>query len=152
MTPVSPVDFTLRRTKQPFGSSPSFYTKDQQPKRSLMTRIVQTLIIEDLDKAEESIQTILLDLMVNKELYLSNIRYNVPKPFFLIITVLPHDFNRLSINSQLMDRFFISFQFEEEMLQNYSLSSNPLSRAPRRQALMKQDVNIRHTNSIYLLL
>lgn len=51
-----------------------------------------------------------------------------------------------------MDRFFISFQFEEEMLQNYSSSSNPLSRAPRRQALMKQDVNIRHTNSIYLLL
>lgn len=102
MTPVSPVDFTLRRTKQPFGSSPSFYTKDQQPKRSSMTRIVQTLIIEDLDKAEESIQTILLDLMVNKELYLSNIRYNVPKPFFLIITVLPHDFNRLSINSQLV--------------------------------------------------
>ncbi|KAG1054347.1 hypothetical protein G6F46_002808 [Rhizopus delemar] len=139
MTPVSPVDFTLRRTKQPFGSSPSFYTKDQQPKRSSMTRIVQTLIIEDLDKAEESIQTILLDLMVNKELYLSNIRYNVPKPFFLIITVLPHDFNRLSINSQLMDRFFISFQFEEEMLQNYSLSLNPSTRAPRRQALMKQD-------------
>ncbi|CEG85129.1 hypothetical protein RMATCC62417_18854 [Rhizopus microsporus] len=73
--------------------------------------------------------------MINKELRLSNIRYNVPKPFFLIIAVLPHDFNRRSISAQLIDRFFISYQFEEEMFQTQSLSK-PFT---RRQALMRQD-------------
>ncbi|CAO3674931.1 unnamed protein product [Rhizopus stolonifer] len=146
-TPVSPVDFTLRKLK-PIGGSPSFYLnnrrrlENEEIKRPLSsTRIVQALIMEELDKSEESIQAILLDLIMNRELKLSNIRYSVPKPFFLIVAVLPHDFDRRAVNSQLMDRFFISYQFEEEMFENYSLSSNPLNRPSmtRRQALMKQD-------------
>ncbi|CAO3674939.1 unnamed protein product [Rhizopus stolonifer] len=150
-TPVSPVDFTLRKLK-PIGGSPSFYLnnrrrlENEEIKRPLSsTRIVQALIMEELDKSEESIQAILLDLIMNRELKLSNIRYSVPKPFFLIVAVLPHDFDRRAVNSQLMDRFFISYQFEEEMFENYSLSSNPLNRPSmtRRQALMKQDVSIK---------
>lgn len=76
--------------------------QENEEKRPTATKIVQALLVEDLDKADESIQAVLLELMINKELRLSNIRYNVPKPFFLIIAVLPHDFNRRSISAQLV--------------------------------------------------
>ncbi|KAG1175297.1 hypothetical protein G6F70_000873 [Rhizopus microsporus] len=135
-TPISPVDFTLKRTKQSlYTSLKTGRRQENEEKRPAATKIVQALLVEDLDKADESIQAVLLELMINKELRLSNIRYNVPKPFFLIIAVLPHDFNRRSISAQLIDRFFISYQFEEEMFQTQSLSK-PFT---RRQALMRQD-------------
>ncbi|PHZ15476.1 uncharacterized protein RHIMIDRAFT_248639 [Rhizopus microsporus ATCC 52813] len=135
-TPISPVDFTLKRTKQSlYTSLKTGRRQENEEKRPAATKIVQALLVEDLDKADESIQAVLLELMINKELRLSNIRYNVPKPFFLIIAVLPHDFNRRSISAQLIDRFFISYQFEEEMFQTLSLS-RPFT---RRQALMRQD-------------
>ncbi|ORE04614.1 hypothetical protein BCV72DRAFT_210942, partial [Rhizopus microsporus var. microsporus] len=101
-TPISPVDFTLKRTKQSlYTSLKTGRRQENEEKRPAATKIVQALLVEDLDKADESIQAVLLELMINKELRLSNIRYNVPKPFFLIIAVLPHDFNRRSISAQL---------------------------------------------------
>lgn len=66
------------------------------------TRIAQTLIMQGLDSANESIQALLLELIVTKELRISNVRYNVPKPCFLVISVLPQGYNRLSISSQLV--------------------------------------------------
>lgn len=102
-TPISPVDFTLKRTKQSlYTSLKTGRRQENEEKRPAATKIVQALLVEDLDKADESIQAVLLELMINKELRLSNIRYNVPKPFFLIIAVLPHDFNRRSISAQLV--------------------------------------------------
>ncbi|CEJ04256.1 hypothetical protein RMCBS344292_18223 [Rhizopus microsporus] len=142
-TPISPVDFTLKRTKQSlYTSLKTGRRQENEEKRPTATKIVQALLVEDLDKADESIQAVLLELMINKELRLSNIRYNVPKPFFLIIAVLPHDFNRRSISAQLIDRFFISYQFEEEMFQTQSLSK-PFT---RRQALMRQDAKKVHVH------
>lgn len=66
------------------------------------TRLAQTLIMQGLDAANESIQALLLELIVTKELRISNVKYNVPKPFFLVIAVLPQGYNRLAISSQLV--------------------------------------------------
>ncbi|KAI9274215.1 hypothetical protein BY458DRAFT_489277 [Sporodiniella umbellata] len=105
-TPISPIDFTLRKTKAVGVLSSSNNRRRieaEEIKRSTpSTRIVQALIMEELDKSEELVQAILLDLMVSKELKLSSVRYNVPRPFFLIVAVLPHDFNRSAVNSQLV--------------------------------------------------
>jgi hypothetical protein len=66
------------------------------------TRLAQTLIMQGLDDTNESMQALLLELIVTKELRISNVKYNVPKPFFLVIAVLPLGYNRLSISSQLV--------------------------------------------------
>lgn len=66
------------------------------------TRIAQTLVMQGLDMSNETIQAILLELIVTKELRISSVRYNVPKPLFLVIAVLPQGYNRLSITSQLV--------------------------------------------------
>jgi hypothetical protein len=70
---------------------------------SSSTKIAQTLIMQGLDVANDSTQALLLELIVTKELRISNVRYNVPKPFFLVISVLPQGYSRLSISSQLVD-------------------------------------------------
>lgn len=41
-------------------------------------------------------------LIATKELKVSNARYTVPKPYFLVIALLPKDFHRNSIHSQLV--------------------------------------------------
>lgn len=163
-TPISPVDFNLKkRDRQPFlrantsyaqslpqkesshHRSRSRWSEHEDMKRSYIsssssTRIAQALLVQGLDEANDSIQALLLELIVTKELRISNVRYNVPKPFFLVISVLPQGYNRLSISSQLMDRFFVSYNFEEDMFQN---SSTPVSlvrkSSSRRFALMKHE-------------
>lgn len=67
------------------------------------TRLAQTLIMQELNASEASIQALLLELIVTKELRISNVKYNVPKPFFLVIAVLPQGYNRLKISSQLVN-------------------------------------------------
>lgn len=66
------------------------------------TRLAQTLIMQGLDASDASIQALLLELIVTKELRISNVKYNVPKPFFLVIAVLPQGYDRLKISSQLV--------------------------------------------------
>lgn len=132
MTPISPVDFNLRkRDRPPFiiartnATTPIYtnssgqkefsnhkrdksrWSEHEDMRRSYnntvaSTRIAQTLIMQGLDSANESIQALLLELIVTKELRISNVRYNVPKPCFLVISVLPQGYNRLSISSQLV--------------------------------------------------
>ncbi|KAI7887919.1 uncharacterized protein EV154DRAFT_595007 [Mucor mucedo] len=109
MTPISPVDFNLKkRDRPPFiisrtnASTPMYTNSTTQKEFNVAsTRIAQTLIMQGLDSANESIQALLLELIVTKELRISNVRYNVPKPCFLVISVLPQGYNRLSISSQL---------------------------------------------------
>ena len=117
-TPVSPVDFNLKkRDRQPFLRSTTSYTNSIQQKESKRsrwsdhdetrkahssTRIAQTLIMQGLDVANSSIQALLLELIATKELKIANVKYNVPKPSFLVIAVLPQGYNRLSILSQLV--------------------------------------------------
>lgn len=60
--------------------------------------------MQELNAADTSIQALLLELMVTKELRIANVKYNVPKPFFLVIAVLPQGYNRLSISSQLVKK------------------------------------------------
>ncbi|KAG2195593.1 hypothetical protein INT46_011839 [Mucor plumbeus] len=170
-TPVNPVDFNLtkkRILRTNTGVSPSVYahsisTKEihnrkdkyrwsdhEDMKRSYAastsamgsTRLAQTLVMQGLNASEASIQAFLLELIVTKELRISNVKYNVPKPFFLVIAVLPQGYNRLKISSQLMDRFFVSYNFEQDMFLHPSMSiTNSLVRQPssRRFALMKHD-------------
>lgn len=73
------------------------------------TRLAQTLIMQELNEADESIQALLLELIVTKELRISNVKYNVPKPFFLVIAILPQGYNRLSISSQLVRYSFYRY-------------------------------------------
>jgi MoxR-like ATPase len=132
-TPISPVDFNLKkRERQPFilnrtsaSLQPSsVYTQShndtvlskrdrtrwsdhEDMKRSYIvpnasTRIAQTLIMQELNVADESIQSLLLELIVTKELRMSNVKYNVPKPSFLVIGILPQGYDRLAIASQLV--------------------------------------------------
>lgn len=68
------------------------------------TRLAQTLIMQGLDASDAAIQALLLELIVTKELRISNVKYNVPKPFFLVIAVLPQGYDRLGISSQLVRR------------------------------------------------
>lgn len=128
-TPISPVDFNLRkRDRPPFiisrtnGATPVYtssilqkefihHKKDRSRwsdhedlKRTYTSsKLAQTIIMQNLDSANESIQALLLELIVTKELKMSNVRYNVPKPF-LVIAVLPQGYNRLSISSQLVKK------------------------------------------------
>jgi hypothetical protein len=67
------------------------------------TRLAQILVMQGLNASEASIQAFLLELIVTKELRISNVKYNVPKPFFLVIAVLPQGYNRLKISSQLVN-------------------------------------------------
>ncbi|KAI8887156.1 hypothetical protein K501DRAFT_242865 [Backusella circina FSU 941] len=117
-------------------------TKRTYTTTTTSTRIAQTLVMQGLDMSNETIQAILLELIVTKELRISSVRYNVPKPLFLVIAVLPQGYNRLSITSQLLDHFFVSYNFEEEMF----MQSTPLyqslqhrSISSRRFTLMKYD-------------
>lgn len=120
------MDFNLKkRDRQPFlRANPSYaqslpqkelshrrsrsrWSEHEDMKRSYIsssssTRIAQALLVQGLDEASDSIQALLLELIVTKELRISNVRYNVPKPFFLVISVLPQGYNRLSISSQLV--------------------------------------------------
>ncbi|KAG2233802.1 hypothetical protein BDF21DRAFT_432563 [Thamnidium elegans] len=170
-TPISPVDFNLRkRDRPPFifsrtnTSTPVYansilqkeisnhkrdrsrWSENEDLKRSYASsttsnKLAQTLIMQNLDSANESIQALLLELIVMKELKMANVRYNVPKPF-LVIAVLPQGYNRLSISSQLLDRFFVSYNFEEDMFLHTNLSMlNPPVRQTnlRRHSLMKHD-------------
>lgn len=136
-TPVNPVDFNLtkkRILRGNSGASPSAYahsisTKEMHNKRDRSrwsdhedtkrsyaasttamgsTRLAQTLIMQGLDASDASIQALLLELIVTKELRISNVKYNVPKPFFLVIAVLPQGYNRLKISSQLVRRLLIT--------------------------------------------
>lgn len=133
-TPVNPVDFNLakkRILRGNSGASPSAYahsisTKEMHSKRDRSrwsdhedmkrpyvasttamgsTRLAQTLIMQGLDASDASIQALLLELIVTKELRISNVKYNVPKPFFLVIAVLPQGYDRLKISSQLVRCF-----------------------------------------------
>lgn len=65
-------------------------------------KMAQTIIIQGLDVADISVQSLLLELIITKELRFSNVKYTLPKPFFLVIAVLPQGYNRLSISSQLV--------------------------------------------------
>ncbi|KAI8347602.1 hypothetical protein EDC96DRAFT_448944, partial [Choanephora cucurbitarum] len=113
VSPVSPVDFNLRK-RQPFmiGSPNQKEKYDrarwieiEDSKRpfhlSHSARLAQTLIVQNLESSDAVTQALLLELISTKELRLSNIKYNLPKPFFLVIAVLPQGYNRLSISSQL---------------------------------------------------
>ncbi|KAI9486776.1 MAG: hypothetical protein EXX96DRAFT_54496 [Benjaminiella poitrasii] len=103
-------------------------------------RMAQTLIMQGLDAADESVQALLLELITTKELRISNIKYNIPRPYFLVIVVLAQNYNRLSISPHLMDRFFISYNFEEDMF-SHSNVPGTLHRqfSSRRYALMKHE-------------
>lgn len=65
--------------------------------------------MQGLDAANDSIQALLLELIVTKELRISNVKYNIPKPFFLVISVLPQGYNRLFISSQLVNNNDFAF-------------------------------------------
>jgi hypothetical protein len=156
------MDFNLKKTRgtsiflNPANHSQSISQKELKPRwmehedlkrnHSLpnhYTKIAQTLIIQGLHVADISIQSLLLELIITRELRFSNIKYNLPKPFFLVIAVLPQGYDRLSITSQLMDRFFVSYNFEEDMFAHPNQPvPNPIYRQPsvKRAALMKYDV------------
>ncbi|CEP19665.1 hypothetical protein [Parasitella parasitica] len=170
-TPVNPVDFTLTKKRilrvnnatSSSAHSHSTYGREIHSRRDKSrlidhddmrksyatsatvvgsTRLAQTLIMQGLDTANSSIQALLLELIVTKELRISNIKYNAPKLSFLVIAVLPQGYDRLKISSQLMDRFFVSYNFDQDMFLHSSMSiPNPLVRhsSSRRFALMKHD-------------
>ncbi|KAI8330559.1 hypothetical protein BD560DRAFT_429159 [Blakeslea trispora] len=113
--PISPVDFNLRkRDRQALMiSSPnqkekrdwSKWVEPEDNKRTFhippSARLAQTLIVQNLESADAVTQALLLELISTRELRVSNLKYNLPKPFFLVIAVLPQGYNRLSISSQL---------------------------------------------------
>ncbi|KAI8377649.1 uncharacterized protein BYT42DRAFT_497219 [Radiomyces spectabilis] len=73
----------------------------KRPVSSVTHRLAQTVVIQRLSDANEAIMAALTELVIAKELRISNVRYNTPKPYFLVILVLPHDFNRRAISAQL---------------------------------------------------
>ena len=96
-------------------------------------------------------------LIVAKELKISNARYTVPKPYFIVIAVLPRNSNRSGTSSQLvcitcanthdngpsdfffciqLDRFFVSYDFNEEAFASFGTPRGPV----RRTTLMKNEV------------
>ncbi|KAG0168828.1 hypothetical protein DFQ28_004206 [Apophysomyces sp. BC1034] len=157
-SPVSPVDFTfsLKRRERSFliprnttSSTISKEAMDAQPKKdrsrwsdhdeplkrtSGMNRLAQSLIIQRLDEASELTQAALLELIITKELRISNVRYNTPKPYFLLIVVLPQDYNCRTIATPLLDRFFVSYNFDEDMVPHPMMRSSG-----RRAACMKTE-------------
>ncbi|KAI8148713.1 hypothetical protein BJV82DRAFT_506151 [Fennellomyces sp. T-0311] len=64
-------------------------------------KLAQSVIIQKLDDADETVQATLLELIVAKELKISNARYTVPKPYFIVIVVLPRNRDRSATSSQL---------------------------------------------------
>ncbi|KAI7864878.1 hypothetical protein BDF14DRAFT_1117633 [Spinellus fusiger] len=114
--PISPVDFTLsiKRDKSQSRSMKETqrWTEAETMKRSSMNRLPQTLVVQSLDQANAVIQAALLELIVTKELKVSNARYTLPKPFLLLI-VLPQGFDSSTISAQLLDRVFVSYPIHE---------------------------------------
>ncbi|KAI9479499.1 hypothetical protein BDB00DRAFT_775817, partial [Zychaea mexicana] len=64
-------------------------------------KLAQSVIIQRLDDTNEHVQATLLELIVAKELKISNARYTVPKPYFIVIVVLPQNYKRTNTSSQL---------------------------------------------------
>ncbi|KAI8973915.1 hypothetical protein BDB01DRAFT_808087 [Pilobolus umbonatus] len=178
-TPISPLDFNLttQRDRSLSRSSANNYNlsafQSNLPKDKMMkkerakyqnedkkqytqfTRPAHTIILQGLDMTNESLQSILLELIVTKELRLTNVKYTVPRHAFLIIAVVPENYHRLSISPQLMDRFFISYNFDEDAFTrpNTSFTTTPRSLNLRRHAYMRND-EIKYlsekTKSIYV--
>ncbi|KAI8050133.1 uncharacterized protein B0P05DRAFT_563210 [Gilbertella persicaria] len=137
-SPISPVDFNLRKRERIFKKNRWSEQERLYVPSINSNRIAQILVMQNLELCDATTQAFLLELMITKELRISNVKYNMPKPFFLVIAVLPQGYNRLSISSQLMDRFFVSYNFEQDM---FLSSNNTLLRQPssRRFALVKQE-------------
>ncbi|KAF7721929.1 hypothetical protein EC973_003917 [Apophysomyces ossiformis] len=162
ISPVSPVDFTfsVRRRERSFliprnttSSTISKDAADPQPKKDRSrwpdhdehlkraagtNRLAQSLIIQRLDEANEPIQAALLELIITKELRISNVRYNIPKPHFLLIVILPQDYDCRTIATPLLDRFFVSYSFDGDMIQHTTMRSSSSS-SGRRAACMKTE-------------
>ncbi|KAI8099754.1 uncharacterized protein BX664DRAFT_255770 [Halteromyces radiatus] len=64
-------------------------------------RLAQTLIIQQLNHANELVQAALLELIVTKEIRMTNVRYNTPKPYFLNIVILPESGSSLLRNDEI---------------------------------------------------
>ncbi|KAI9033855.1 hypothetical protein CLU79DRAFT_830219 [Phycomyces nitens] len=136
--PISPVDFTLmkrdRTIKRPQTGSRERWESDE-PKRPQINRLPQCMLVQSLDQANPIIQAALLELVVTKELKLANTRYNLPKPFFLLI-VLPEDYNHNLISAQLLDRIFVSYTIGESA---QPVPSSGRFHVGRRAALIKSE-------------
>ncbi|CDH60323.1 predicted protein [Lichtheimia corymbifera JMRC:FSU:9682] len=99
-------------------------------------KLAQAVVIQRLDEADPLVQATLLELIVTKELKMGNARYTVPKPHFLVILVLPRTHERSSVSSQLLDRFFVSFDFDEDTFGNSFSTARGFG---RRMALIKNE-------------
>ncbi|KAL0077082.1 hypothetical protein F4703DRAFT_1882101 [Phycomyces blakesleeanus] len=138
--PISPVDFTLsmkreRMAKRQQMGSRGDRWEAEEPKRPQINRLPQCMIVQSLDQANPIIQAALLELVVTKELNLANTRYNLPRPFFLLI-VLPQDYNHSLISAQLLDRIFVSYTIGES---TQTLPSSGRFHLGRRAALVKSE-------------
>ncbi|KAI8343262.1 hypothetical protein BC941DRAFT_410887 [Chlamydoabsidia padenii] len=97
---------------------------------SMTHRLAQVLIVEQLDQANELVQAALLELIVTKEIRMTNVRYNTPKPYFLTISILPETGYHHTLSSALLDHFFISYHCKEDVFQQLSASSSSGSTPP----------------------
>ncbi|KAI7857460.1 hypothetical protein BDC45DRAFT_435762 [Circinella umbellata] len=79
----------------------SEYTIGEPLQRSSSGKIAQSVIIQRLDDTNELVQATLLELIVAKELKISNARHTVPKPYFIVIAVLPQNYKHTTTASQL---------------------------------------------------
>ncbi|KAG2227856.1 hypothetical protein INT45_002094, partial [Circinella minor] len=155
--PVSPIDFNVptrrrsppqnirythlstdRRDTMSAASSSrkeSEYAIGEPLQRTSSGKIAQSVIIQRLHDTNELVQATLLELIVAKELKISNARHTVPKPYFIVIAVLPQNYKHTTTASQLLDRFFVSYNFDEDAFGSFGTPRGPV----RRTALVKNE-------------
>ncbi|KAH8550401.1 hypothetical protein BGW37DRAFT_84163 [Umbelopsis sp. PMI_123] len=150
--PISPIDFTINRKSQEFslhhyrGQDDREYGRFRKSdfgdssKSFIPTRIAQAVIVKNLHQASDLVQATLLEIIIVQQLKIHSATYNVPNPF-IVIAVMPQDAPPRSILSQLIDRFFVSYRFDDE-----SLSDTPNAADVRHNhnQSMKRQILFRH--------
>lgn len=154
--PISPIDFTFRRKSQDnqigmhsyrnyddkdYGKFKRSDFGDSSSSRSsfMPTRIAQAVIVKNLHQASDHVQATLLEAIIVQQLKIQSATYNVPHPF-IVVAILPQDAPPRSILSQLIDRFYVSYRFDDESLSDTPNAADqrfgPMQ-PPKRIALVK---------------
>ncbi|KAI9285258.1 hypothetical protein BC943DRAFT_352358 [Umbelopsis sp. AD052] len=150
--PISPIDFTINRKSNDLsvhhyrGQEDKEYGRFRKSdfgdssKGFIPTRIAQAVIVKNLHQASALVQATLLEIIIVQQLKIHSATYNVPNPF-IVIAVLPQDAPPRSMISRLIDRFFVSYRFDDE-----SLSDTPNAADSRHghNQIMKRQILFRH--------
>ncbi|CAG8524855.1 5355_t:CDS:2 [Paraglomus occultum] len=111
--PLSPMDFTISKSKRRHDSIVTSGGSNPPSPFLFAKHIAQAVIIERLDEGDEEIQFFLLETIIKKRFCYRKESHSLPKPF-IVIVLLPTTEERLNLPNQLLDRFFISYEYEND--------------------------------------